>query len=33
MKFGYKTSGVCSESIYVEIKDGKIADRFRLPWF
>ena len=26
MKFGYKTSGVCSESIYVEIKDGKIAE-------
>lgn len=26
MKFGYKTSGVCSESIYVEIKEGKIAE-------
>lgn len=26
MKFGYKTSGVCSESIYVEIKDDKIAE-------
>jgi len=26
MKFGYKTSGVCSESIYVEIRDGKIAE-------
>ncbi len=27
MKFGFKTSGeVCSQSIYVEIKDGKIAE-------
>lgn len=26
MKFGYRTSGVCSESIDVEVKDGKIAE-------
>ena len=26
MKFGFKTSGVCSDSIFVDIENGKIAE-------
>lgn len=26
MKFGFKTSGVCSDSIFVNIENGKIAE-------